>query len=119
MLISSLDSNCSNNAHCEVRLANTEGKEVFMLTILVTIDGVGLLQRLVVILNLGRSSSFSSFLIRIFSLGGFSMYVGNLPSVENSLPFLGGFEGLKGLSCSASANTLASVGLAFMSSFRS
>ena len=84
-----------------MRLAKTDGKEVFMFFMFVTIDGVGLLKELVVILNLGRSSSFSSFLILTVALGGFSMYVGNLPSVENSLPFLGGCDGLKGLSCSA------------------
>ena len=55
-----------------MRLAKTEGKEVFIFFMLVAMEGVGLLKEFVVILNLGLSSAFSSALIRTHSLGGFS-----------------------------------------------
>ena len=82
----------------EPRLAKTDGNDVFMFFLLVTIEGVGLLQLFVVILKRGFSSASGSGLTRTFSTGALSIYGGNLARVEFSLPFLGGWDGLKGLS---------------------
>ena len=97
----------------------TDGNVAFMFLMLVATDGVGLLYEFVVIFQRGGSSCPSTGLTRTVSFGGFGKYSGNLLIVE-WLPFFGGCEHLKGLSCSAfRIKTVSNLGLSLMSSLRS
>ena len=87
------------------------GNEAFMLRMLVATDAVGDAYFCVCVgFQRGFSSSPSTGLTRSILLAGSGTYSGNL-SIVPSGPFGPGFDGLKGLSCSALLISLLTSGL--------